>query len=67
MPTIHVELFEGRTDEQKRDFARLVTREGSRILNAPPEDFDIIFVEVARQNWATAGQLHSDPEGAAES
>ena len=32
MPMIHVELFEGRTPQQKKEFAQAVTREAAKIL-----------------------------------
>lgn len=61
MPVIHVEMFEGRSKEQKREFVETMTRETCRILKCQPGDVDIIFAEIARQDWATAGKLHSDP------
>jgi 4-oxalocrotonate tautomerase len=61
MPMIRVELLEGRTVEQKREFAEVVTREAVRILRCPAEVVDIVFVPVAREDWATAGKLASDP------
>jgi len=60
MPIIHVELFEGRTVEQKREFAETVTRETCRILKCEPSAVDIIFQDTAKSNWAHAGKLASD-------
>ncbi|MFT3989317.1 tautomerase family protein [Aestuariivirga sp.] len=62
MPIIHVELLEGRTVDQKREFADMVTREGARILRCAPGDFNVVFVPVSRDDWATAGKLESDPK-----
>ena len=62
MPLIHVQLYEGRTVEQKRAFAESVTREASRTLNCEPSSVDIIFVDVKKHDWATAGKLASDPK-----
>jgi 4-oxalocrotonate tautomerase len=61
MPMIRVELFEGRTVEQKRAFAEAVTREAARTLGCEPSAVDIIFVDVRKHDWATAGKLWSDP------
>lgn len=47
MPTIRVELFEGRTPEQKAE------------LGGNPGGVDVIFVDVERHNWATGGVLWS--------
>jgi len=62
MPIIRVELLEGRTIEQKREFADMVTREGSRILRCTPEAINVVFAPVAREDWAVAGKLTSDPK-----
>lgn len=62
MPFIHVQLFEGRTIEQKRAFVEVVTKETIRTLNCSPEDVEIVFDEVKKSNWASAGRLHSDPK-----
>lgn len=61
MPFIHVRLFEGRTTEQKREFSEAVTREAARILKCPPEAVDVVFDDVKKTDWATAGKLASDP------
>jgi len=60
MPTIHVELFAGRTVEQKRALAAALTEAVVKTLGGSPEAVDIIFRDVERHDWATAGQLWSD-------
>jgi 4-oxalocrotonate tautomerase len=60
MPTIHIELFEGRTPEQKRDLAKAITEVTVQTLGGSAESVDIIFVDVKRQDWATGGVLWSD-------
>ena len=60
MPAINVKLLKGRTIEQKREFARVVTEEASRILKCTPEAVDIIFEDVERHDWAVGGTLASD-------
>ncbi len=62
MPMIRVELFEGRTVEQKREFVEVVTRESARILKCSPEAVDIIFVHIPKDDWGSAGKLASDPD-----
>lgn len=61
MPAIHVEMFEGRTLEQKRAFVEAVTRVTCETLGTQPESVDIIITDVKRENWATGGKLCSDP------
>lgn len=62
MPTIRVELFEGRTVEQKRAFAEAVTQAVVETLGGSAGSVDIIFTDVAKHNWATAGKLWCDPQ-----
>jgi len=63
VPAIHVEMFEGRTLEQKRAFVEAVTRVTCETLGTKPETVDIIITDISRENWATAGKLWSDPRG----
>lgn len=60
MPTIRVELFEGRTIEQKRALAAALTEATVRTLGGSADSVDILFFDMARENWATAGTLWSD-------
>ena len=64
MPLIQVSLFAGRTAEQKRAFAQAVTEAAVRTIGATPDSVDIIFTDVQRGDWATAGRLWSDPPAA---
>lgn len=61
MPTLHVELFAGRTVEQKRALAAALTEACVKTLGGKPEAVDIIFRDVERYDWATGGRLWSDP------
>ena len=60
MPIIRLEMFEGRTTEQKREFVEVVTRETCRILTCQPQDVNILIDELPRSRWATGGELWSD-------
>ena len=60
MPMIKVELLKGRTVEQKREFAEVVTRETARILKCAQEVVDIVFQDIEKHDWANAGKLTSD-------
>lgn len=60
MPTIRVELFEGRTAEQKAALAKELTDACVRVLGGKPDGVDVLFFDVARHNWASGGQLWSD-------
>jgi 4-oxalocrotonate tautomerase len=60
MPTIHVELFEGRTLEQKRAFAKALTEAAVQTIGSSADSVDVIFHDVSKANWATGGVLWSD-------
>ncbi|MBS0345449.1 MAG: 4-oxalocrotonate tautomerase [Proteobacteria bacterium] len=60
MPTLHIELFEGRTPAEKRELVEALTRETCRVLGCEPSAVDILFVDVKRENWATGGVLWSE-------
>ena len=61
MPTYHIEMFEGRTPEQKKKLVAEVTRVTGEVLGGSAESVDIIINEVKRDNWATGGKLWSEP------
>ncbi len=65
MPTIHVELFAGRTLEQKRALARALTDATVQTLGGSADHIDIIFTDIQRQDWATGGKLWADATPAA--
>ncbi|WP_321870527.1 4-oxalocrotonate tautomerase [Paraburkholderia tropica] len=61
MPTFHIEMFEGRSVEQKRELAAALTDTTCKVLGVDASSVDIIFHDVKPENWATAGKLWSDP------
>jgi 4-oxalocrotonate tautomerase len=60
MPTIRVELFEGRSVEQKRALAQALTEATVRTLGGSADGVDVVFFDIARHDWATGGVLWSD-------
>ncbi|AZQ56069.1 4-oxalocrotonate tautomerase [Burkholderia cenocepacia] len=62
MPTFNIQLFEGRTVEQKRAFVEAITRVTCETLGCTPDSVDIILTDVKKENWATAGKLWSDEQ-----
>jgi 4-oxalocrotonate tautomerase len=63
MPTIRVELFEGRSVAQKRALAKALTDAAVSTLGGSPSSVDIVFYDIARHDWATGGKLWSDDTG----
>ena len=60
MPTIRIELFEGRTPQQKAALAREVTEACVRVLGGSADSVDVLFYDIRREDWATGGVLWSD-------
>lgn len=61
MPVYRLQMFEGRTPEQKKKLVEEVTRVTVEVLGCKPESVDIIIEDVAKSNWAKAGRLCSEP------
>ena len=62
MPTIRVEFFEGRTEEQKRAYAKALTEATVNTLGGSPESVDILFYDIKKSDWATGGVLWSNKQ-----
>ena len=62
MPIIRLEMLQGRTLEQKRELADVLTRETARIARCSLDSVQIVFAEVDRENWAIGGTLSSEPK-----
>ncbi len=60
MPTIRVEMFEGRTPEQKREFVKAVTEATVKTLGTSPEAVDVVLFEIKKSDWASGGVLWSE-------
>lgn len=60
MPLIRIDMFPGRTVDQKREMTEVFTKEICRIAKCTPEDVNIIFNDVEKENWAFAGVLGID-------
>jgi 4-oxalocrotonate tautomerase len=60
MPTIRIELFEGRTPEQKAALAKEITAACVRVLGGSAGGVDVLFHDMKRYDWATGGVLWSD-------
>lgn len=60
MPTIRVEMFEGRTPEQKRNLVKALTEACVETLGSKPEGVDVILYDIKPGEWATGGVLWSD-------
>lgn len=60
MPVIRVEMFKGRTADQKRALAKELTDAFVKTAGGTPESVHIVMTDVAKDDWTGAGKLCSD-------
>ena len=60
MPTIRVELLEGRTPEQKTALVKALTQAVVESLGSKPESVDVVLFDIKREHWATGGVQWSE-------
>ena len=59
MPVVIVEMWEGRTIEQKKQLDEGITTSFEKI-GVPKEVVQIIIRDIPKHNWATGGKLASE-------
>lgn len=60
MPIVRIEMWQGRTQAQKRELARAITEAVCNIAQTTPEATIVVFQDVAKEDWAQAGKLASE-------
>lgn len=63
MPIVRIELFPGRTAEVKQALVDRITAAFTEVCGTSPEAVDVIFTEVAREDWFAGGQSHAARAG----
>ena len=59
MPVVIVEMWEGRTVEQKRQLVGDITSAFVKI-GVPPEAVHVVLKDNPKHNWASGGKLASE-------
>ncbi len=59
MPIVIVEMWEGRTIDQKRTIVEGITTTFEQI-GVPPQALQIVINDVPKHNWAIGGKLASE-------
>lgn len=59
MPVVNVEMWEGRTIEQKKQLVGGITSVMAN-MGIPPEAIHIIIKDIPKHNWAIGGKLASE-------
>ncbi len=60
MPVIIVELWEGRSADQKRKLVKAFTDAMVDIAKVKPDHLQIVFHDVPRESWGRDGTLATD-------
>jgi 4-oxalocrotonate tautomerase len=55
MPTVRIDLLEGRTPEQKKKLAEAITEDFVRILGVDSDRVTVIFNNLAKHDLAKGG------------
>ncbi len=63
MPFVIVEMWEGRTVEQKRKLTRAITDAMIEHGGCKPDHLHVVIHESSKENWARAGVLGNEKEG----
>jgi len=56
MPLITVSMYPGRTQQQKDDFAKAITKSAAEILKTKEKHVIVVFDENPKENWFQAGE-----------
>lgn len=64
MPVVTVQMWEGRTLEQKRALVRAITEAMVEHAGARLDGLHVILQEIPRENWGRAGVLGVDRKDA---
>jgi 4-oxalocrotonate tautomerase len=59
MPFVTVEMWEGRTQEQKKELVKGITAAFEKI-GVPPSALQILIRDNAKSNWATGAKFASE-------
>lgn len=60
MPLVHIDLLEGRSEEQLKALVKDVTEAISKDANVPAERIHIVLNEMKSNRYSVGGTLNSD-------
>lgn len=60
MPLVHIELIEGRSQEQLKHLVKDVTEAVTKNTGAPAEHVHVILSEMKKDRYSVGGVLKSD-------
>jgi len=60
MPVVHIYMYAGRSEEQKTEMVRRISKDFEEVLNVKPESLNVLFHDMEKSNWGTRGVLASE-------
>ena len=61
MPVVHIYLFPGRSKEIKNELVKRISKDFEEVASIKPESLNILFHDVAKEDWGVRGVLASEP------
>ncbi len=62
MPFVIVEMWEGRTVDQKRNLVKAITDAMVKHADCKPDHLHVVIHDTPKDSWGRAGKLGSDTE-----
>jgi 4-oxalocrotonate tautomerase family enzyme len=53
-------MYAGRSQEQKTEMVRRISKDFEEVLNVKPESLNVLFHDMEKSNWGTRGVLASE-------
>ena len=60
MPIVRIEMWPGRTRDEKNDLIRNVTDAVVNSIGCPDQAVEVLLYEVDKSDWAAGGVCHAD-------
>ncbi len=60
MPIVEVTMFKGRTDEQKAELIKGISRTVAEVLKIPVEEVYVIIREISKADWGPMGKPYEE-------
>lgn len=60
MPIIRVEMFKGRSRDQKRALVKELTETFVNVAGGTPQSVNVVISDVEKEDWGIGGELCAD-------
>jgi 4-oxalocrotonate tautomerase len=60
MPVVHIYMYAGRSQEQKGEMVRRISKDFEEVLNVNSESLNVLFHDMEKSDWGIRGALASE-------